>query len=190
MNRNRRLHASTPPHALAEVLFPADRIRDRVAELVDEICGDLTDDDLVLIGLLRGSFMFLADLVRGLYRHDLHPRIDFMMLGSYGDATDSSGLVEIHKDFSLDVHGADVLIIDDILDTGRTLSFARTHVANARPHSVRTCVLLDKPSRRALAVEADFRGFQVEDHFVVGYGLDFAGFYRDLPYIARLNLVH
>lgn len=144
-------------------------------------------EDLVLIGILRGSFMFLADLVRELYRHQIHARIDFITLASYGGGTQSSGQVQIRKDFTVDVTDSDVLLVDDILDTGRTLTFAASHVRARGAKSVTTCALLDKPARRVVPCQADFVGFTMSDAFVVGYGLDYNSFYRELPFIAELR---
>ena len=124
MKINRRLQEAVPSHHVNEIMIDESRIRARVDELVTEMVDDCRADDLVLVGILRGSFMFLADLVRALYLHGIHPRIDFMTLSSYGSGTESSGQVEVQKDLSVDVEGADVLVIDDILDTGRTLKFA------------------------------------------------------------------
>jgi hypoxanthine phosphoribosyltransferase len=173
------------PHRL-ENLIGEEEIGRRVDALVLDISRACRSDNLVMIGILRGSFMFLADLVRDLYRHELHPRIDFITLESYGSGTVSSGTVRLARDVSVDLRGADVLVVDDILDTGRTLSFARGHLEALGARSVRTCALLDKPSRRAVPFTADFVGFTVEDHFVVGYGLDYDNRYRELPYIARV----
>jgi hypoxanthine phosphoribosyltransferase len=141
----------------------------------------------VVIGILRGSFIFLADLVRELYVHGVRPRIDFMTLESRGAGVESTGSVLIRKDITVDVKGSDVLLVDDILDTGRTLRFARAHLAAKGARRVRIAVLLDKPSRRDVSLEADHVGFRVEDHFVVGYGLDYDSHYRELPYIAKVT---
>lgn len=175
------------PHHIEEVLFTAGEIQRRVRQLVDEMAEDCHSDDFVMIAILRGSFMFFADLVRELNRHDVHPRIDFTTLQSYGGGTESSGAVEVARDFSVDVAGADVFLVDDILDTGRTLSFARQHALESGAGSVKTCVLLDKPSRRVVPVTADHVGFEVPDYFVVGYGLDYDSYYRELPYISRVT---
>lgn len=142
-----------------------------------------------MIGVLRGSFMFLGDLVRDLYVHELHPRIDFMTLESYGSGMESSGTVQITKDVAVDVAGASILLVDDILDTGRTLTFARNHLLSKGAVEVKTCTLLDKPSRRVIPIEADFVGFEIPDEFVVGYGLDYDSYYRELPYIAKVELL-
>lgn len=177
------------PHHIREVLFTAEDIARRIDELVGLMAGDCRATDFVMIGILRGSFMFLADLVRSLYRRDIHPRIDFMTLESYGSGTESSGFVRVTKDITLDVHGAEVLLVDDILDTGRTLSFAQQRIRDRGAAEIQTCALLDKPSRRVVPFEADFVGFTVEDYFVVGYGLDYDGHYRELPYIAKVTFL-
>ena len=177
------------PHHIRDVLLTEAQIRQRIDELVCELAGSCRGDNVLLIGILRGSFMFLADLVRGLYRRDIHPRIDFITLESYGAGTESSGRVRVTKDITLDVRGAHVLLVDDILDTGRTLSFARRLIEERGAIAVRTCTLLDKPSRRVVPFRADHTGFTVEDYFVVGYGLDYDGHYRELPYIAKVTFL-
>jgi hypoxanthine phosphoribosyltransferase len=175
------------PHHIHDVLIPETDIEGRVAELAGEIGRDLDGRELVLIGILRGSFMFLADLVRSFHRHGIRTRIDFMILESYGSGTESSGTVRLSRDCSLDIAGHDVLLIDDILDTGRTLSFAVHHLVARGAGRVRTCVLLDKPSRRVVACKADYVGFPIPDVFVVGYGLDYDHYYRDLPWISKVT---
>ena len=176
------------PHHVNEVLISAKQIEQRVDELVQEMVHDCRAENFVMIGILRGSFMFLADLVRDLYHHGIRPRIDFITLESYeGAQTESSGTVKIAKDTSMDVKGADIMLIDDILDTGRTLSFATSHLLKKGAKSIKTCTLLDKPSRRIIPFHADFTGFKIEDNFVVGYGLDYDSYYRELPYIAKMT---
>lgn len=174
------------PHHLHEVLFTSDQIRQRVDALIGEIAGSCETENLVMLGILRGSFIFLADLVRGFAGHDLHPRIDFITLSSYGGDTESSGTVRICHDTDENLQGADVVIVDDILDSGRTLAFARELFLKRGARSVKTCVLLDKKTDRAVGIEADYTGFPVDDVFVVGYGLDYDNRYRELPYIAKL----
>jgi hypoxanthine phosphoribosyltransferase len=175
-------------HHIRDILLREEDLALRVKSLVGEMGPDCRAENFVMIGILRGSFMFLADLVRALYRHGVRPRIDFMTLESYGAGTESSGQVRIRKDFVVDVNGAHVLLVDDILDTGRTLSFAVQHVAGRGARVVRTCVLLDKPSRRVVPIQADYVGFEIEDHFVVGYGLDYDSHYRELPYLAKVTM--
>ena len=155
-----------------------------VGELVDRIAADFEGGELHVVGLLRGSFMFTADLVRLLYRHGIPLVIDFMTVGSYGAGTESAGEVALYRDVSVDLVGKQVLLVDDILDTGRTLSFASQHLAGCRPASLKTCVFLDKPSRRVVPFTADYVGFTVPDLFVVGYGLDYDGRYRELPHLS------
>jgi hypoxanthine phosphoribosyltransferase len=159
-----------------------------VEQLAREISKDLPSPAPLIIGLLTGSFIFVADLVRGLSRLSVQPQVDFMAVSHYGATTESSGLVTIGKDVTLDVSGQSVLLVDDILDTGRSLSLGRDHLAARGPMWLRTCVLLDKPSRRAVPIKADYVGFNVPDVWVIGYGLDAAGDGRALPYVAALEL--
>jgi len=159
----------------------------RVEQLAREIAKDLPVPDPLIIGLLTGSFIFIADLVRALARLNVESRIDFMAVSHYGSATESSGLVKIVKDVTLDVSGQSVLLVDDILDTGRSLSLARGRLEARGPSWLRTCVLLDKPSRRAVPINADYVGFEVPDVWVIGYGLDAAGKGRALPHVAAVE---
>ena len=159
----------------------------RVEQLAREIAKDLPVSDPLIIGLLTGSFIFIADLVRALARLNVESRIDFMAVSHYGSATESSGLVKIVKDVTLDVSGQSVLLVDDILDTGRSLSLARDRLAARSPMWLRTCVLLDKPSRRVVPIKADYVGFDVPDVWVIGYGLDAAGEGRALPYVGAVE---
>ncbi len=175
------------PHHIERVLFPADAIAGRVRDLASAIARSSSEPDICLIGILRGSFVFLADLIRCFHLHRLRPRLDFMLLQSYGRGTESSGEIRVLRDFDLDIRGRDTLIVDDILDTGRTLAFAADRARERGAARVRTCVLLDKPSRRAVPISADFAAFTCPDEFVVGYGLDYDSLYRDLPWIAAVT---
>ena len=177
------------PHHVREVLFTSEQIHQRVNTLIEELAGNREADNLVMLGILRGSFIFLADLVRGFATHNLHPRIDFITLSSYGSGTESSGTVRICHDTDEDLRGADVVIVDDILDSGRTLAFAKDLFLKRGARSVRTCVLLDKKANRAVNIGADYTGFAVDDVFVVGYGLDYDNRYRELPYIAKVTFL-
>ncbi|MCS6771834.1 MAG: hypoxanthine phosphoribosyltransferase [Kiritimatiellae bacterium] len=177
------------PHHIRDVLITAEQIAARVDELVVEMQAACRSENFVMIGILRGSFIFLADLARALYHHHVRPRIDFMTLESYGSGTESSGVVRVVKDVRMDVSGADVMLVDDILDTGRTLAFASRHLLDRGARSVKTVALLDKPSRRVIPFEADFVGFRVPDEFVVGYGLDYDSYYRELPYITKVTFI-
>lgn len=174
-------------HHVRTVLVGERRIAARVRKLAAEISRDHPEDPIVIIGILRGSFIFLADLVRALRRRGRRAVIDFMTLRSYGAGTRSSGRVRLAKGFSADVRGRRVLLVDDILDTGRTVEFARRHLLRRGAAGVRVCALLDKPAQRTRRVAADYIGFTVPDVFVVGYGLDYAGFHRDLPSIAQVT---
>lgn len=176
-------------HHTDDILVSAEDIRLRVHELVEEMAHACQSENLTFIGILRGSFMFLADLVRQLDELDIHPRIDFMTLSSRGSGVESTGEVIIRKDITVDVSGSDVIVVDDILDTGRTLSFAVAHLKQRGAARIYSCMLLDKPSRREVAIEADFVGFTIEDTFVVGYGLDYDSHYRELPYIAEVTFL-
>ena len=176
-----------PAYHVRNVLFGERRIAARVRRLVEEICADHPSDPIVMIGVLRGSFIFIADLVRALHRRGRCAVIDFVTIESYGAGTTSSGKLKMVKGYRVEVRGRDVLLVDDILDTGRTLEFARRHLLRRGARSVRICALLDKPSRRVRPIEADYVGFRVPDVFVVGYGLDYAGRHRELPYIARVE---
>ena len=140
-----------------------------------------------MVGILKGSFMFLADLMRSFHRHGIHPRIDFLTLSSYGSGTTSSGTVEIINEVREGIIDADVLLVDDILDTGRTLAFTKKLLLERGARTVQSCVLLDKQAHRAVEFEADYAGFPMDDHFVVGYGLDYDNLYRELPHIAKVS---
>ncbi len=178
------------PHHIHEVLFTSEQIQQRVQSMIGEIAGTCETGNLVMLGILRGSFIFLADLVRGFAQHNLHPRIDFITLSSYGAGTESSGTVRICHDTDEDLRGADVLIVDDILDSGRTLAFAKELFLQRGARSVRSCVLLDKKANRAIDMEADYAGFPIDDVFVVGYGLDYDSHYRELPHIAKVTFLN
>ncbi|TKJ41470.1 hypoxanthine phosphoribosyltransferase [candidate division LCP-89 bacterium B3_LCP] len=171
-----------------EPLLTETEIKVRMAEMVLEIARDLQHEELTVIGILRGSFMFMADLVRLLYVNDIHPLIDFVFVTSY-EGTESTGHLNLLRDMSLDVKDRKVLIVDDILDTGRTLKFTKEYIIEREAMEVSTCVLLDKPSRRTVPINADYVGFSINDVFVVGYGLDYNGRYRDLPYLGVIDCV-
>ena len=175
-------------HILNEkVIISEETIKKRIAKMVLNIARDFKGEDLVVIGILKGSFIFLADLIRLMYIHELQPQIDFMILSSYGSSTSPSTMVKIERDLSVDIEGKSALVVDDILDTGRTMLYVKERLKWLEPKMVKTCVLLNKPARRKVKVEADYIGFEVEDKFVVGYGLDYNGFYREIPYIAVIE---
>lgn len=168
-----------------EVVFSPEEIARRIDALAREIAAAELENALV-VPVLTGSFVFSADLLRALNRAGVTPEVDFLSLASYRRATVSSGSVDILRDLELEVSGRDVLLIDDILDTGRTLAFAKDLVAARGARRIVTCVLLNKRVRRAVAIEADFVAFECPPVFVVGYGMDLAHRYRELPYVGRI----
>ncbi len=169
------------------VLYSAEEIKERVATLAREIALKLPPD-LMIVSLLKGSFVFTADLIRELYKIGLHPQIDFMTLSSYGTGTKSVRSITINRDLTEEVSGKHVLILDDILESGRTLHFARNLIIERGALSSRIVVLLEKPGKREIEINADFVGFTIPDKFVVGYGLDYANYYRELPYVGVLDI--
>lgn len=168
-----------------EPIFAAAAIEARLETLAGDIARAVPAN-LLVIAVLKGSFVFAADLIRALNRAGLAPEVDFLTLSSYRKARTSSGQVAILRDLDLDVQGRDVLIIDDVLDSGRTLAFAKDLLAARGANSIRTCVLLDKQASRAVSIEADYVAFTCPDVFVVGYGMDVAHRYRELPFVGRI----
>ena len=168
-----------------EILFTEQQLKDRVAQLGKEISRDYAGKEpVLLVSVLRGSYIFMADLSRAM---DIPVQIDFMSVSSYGKGTSTSGQVEIKKDLSDSIEGVHVIVVEDILDSGNTLSYL-LHVLLARhPASISLCTLLDKPERREKPIHADYVGFTVPNAFIVGYGLDYAEKYRNLPYIGILK---
>ena len=169
---------------IERILLPQAQIHQRVAELGAEIDRDYAGKEPLLVSVLRGSFIFMADLVRSI---TLPCTVDFMAVSSYGKGTSSSGQVKIVKDLSESIEGKDLLVVEDILDSGNTLYYLLQLLQARHPASVRLCTLLDKPSRRVKPVKVDYTGFSIPDEFVVGYGLDYAERYRNLPYIGVLR---
>ena len=168
-----------------EVVFAAETIAQRIDQMARSIaCTRL--HRLLVVAVLKGSFVFAADLIRAMHRAGLAPEVDFLSLASYREATRSSGRVDILRDIETDVTGRNVLIIDDILESGRTLAFAKKHIAERGAARVLTCVLLNKAVERAAPIEADFTVFECPDVFVVGYGMDLAHRYRELPFVGRI----
>jgi hypoxanthine phosphoribosyltransferase len=165
-----------------DILFGESEIAERVESLAGEIAR-AQGGELLIVVILKGSFVFAADLIRALDRAGVKPQVDFMTLSSYGVGTRSSGVVRLTRDLSEEVEGRHILIVDDILESGRTLAAARDMMLDRGAASVMTCLLLDKAEIRVLPIEADFKGFVIDDQFVVGYGLDLAHRFRGLPYI-------
>ena len=166
-------------YEVGKVLLSKEEISRRVAALGEEISRDYTGQELVVVGVLKGAVLFLADLVRKVDSKVLL-HFDFISVSSYGSSTVSSGIVKINKDLDIDIKGKHVLIVEDIIDTGLTLSYLIKLFEEREPLSVKTCVLLDKPERRKAEVCVDYRGFEIPDEFVVGYGLDYAERWRNL----------
>lgn len=160
-----------------------------IARRVDEVAKDIAAanlEPLLVIAVLKGSFVFAADLIRALHRVGMRPEVDFMTLSSYRKNRVSRGSIDILRDVEMDVGGRNVLIVDDVLDSGRTLAFAKDLISARGARSIKTCVLLAKNKRRAVDVEADFRAFDCPETFVVGYGMDVAHRFRELPFVGRL----
>ncbi len=166
------------------ILISEEEINNKVSELAAQISRDYENKNPVFIGILKGSFVFMADLMR---KVNIYCDIDFMAVSSYGNKSASTGAVKINKDLSQDIEGRDVVIIEDILDSGLTLSYLKKYLMNRNPNSIKICTLLDKPARRVADIKADYFGFDIPDAFVVGYGLDYAERYRNLPYIGVLK---
>lgn len=166
------------------VLLSEDEIREKVRELGGKITADYKNSNLMLVTVLKGAVVFLADLMRQI---DVPAEIDFMVVSSYGSGVKSSGVVKIVKDLDVPLAGKDILIVEDILDSGLTLSYIKELLESRGPRSIRIATLLDKPSRRKVDLQADYIGFSVPDEFVIGYGLDYDEKYRNLPYIGILK---
>jgi hypoxanthine phosphoribosyltransferase len=167
-----------------EILVTAQSIQARTRELGRQISQDYAGQDLLLVCVLKGAIAFLADLMRQI---TIPHEIDFMAISSYGASTESSGVVRILKDLDTNIQGRNVLIVEDIVDTGRTLNYISQNLRTRNPKSLRICTLLNKPSRREIDIPLDYVGFEIPNKFVIGYGLDFAEIYRSLPFIGVLK---
>lgn len=166
------------------VLVDEESIRKRVAELGEQLSRDYAGKEVVLLCILKGASVFFTDLARAL---DLHIKMEFMSISSYGDSQETSGVVRITKDMDSSIEGKDVIIAEDIMDSGLTLSHLKKVLSARNPNSLKICTLLDKPSRRICDLQPDYCGFTIPNEFVVGYGLDYAGKYRNLPYVGVLK---
>jgi hypoxanthine phosphoribosyltransferase len=171
-------------HRVGEILVQRDELEHRVRELAEEIWRDYEGKDLILIGVLKGAVFFLSDLMRHL---DVNVEVDFMAVSSYGASTDSSGVVRILKDLDAVIEGRHVLIVEDIVDSGLTLSYLFRMLRARNPASLEVCALLTKPERREIEMPIRYIGFEIPNRFAIGYGLDFAERYRNLPYVAVLE---
>jgi hypoxanthine phosphoribosyltransferase len=170
--------------AVGEILIDEETLEARVAELGAEISNDYGGRDLLLIGVLKGAVFFMADLMR---RLTIPCEVDFMAISSYGVSTDSSGVVRILKDLDINIEGRHVLVVEDIIDSGLTLSYLMRNLESREPASLEICALLTKPERREIDVPVRYVGFEIPNRFVIGYGLDFGERYRNLPYVAVLS---
>jgi hypoxanthine phosphoribosyltransferase len=171
-------------HGVAEILIDEETLQSRIEELGTEISIDYEGRDLLLVGVLKGAVFFMADLMR---RLTVPCEIDFMAISSYGATTDSSGVVRILKDLDINISGRDVLVVEDIIDSGLTLSYLMRNLRARKPATLEICTLLTKPERREIDVPVRYTGFEIPNRFVIGYGLDFAERYRNLPYIGVLH---
>jgi hypoxanthine phosphoribosyltransferase len=169
---------------VAEILIEEERLQARVGELGAEISADYEGRDLLLVGVLKGAVFFMADLMRAI---SVPCEIDFMAISSYGGASDSSGVVRILKDLDINIEGRHVLVVEDIIDSGLTLSYLVRNLESREPASLSVCSLLTKPERREIEVDVRYVGFEIPNRFVIGYGLDFAEHYRNLPYVGVLD---
>lgn len=170
---------------VAKILITREQLQARIAELGTAISRDYADKDLILVCVLKGGVLFLSDLARAIH---IPHAIDFMAISSYGGArTESSGVVRILMDLNASIQGRDVLIVEDIIDTGRTLAYITENLRTRNPASLKICALLNKPSRREVDVPLDYVGFDIPNEFVIGYGLDYAEVYRNLPFIGVLK---
>src|ERR671927_352929 len=170
--------------SIGEILVQADELQHRIRELGAEISRDYADRDLLLIGVLKGAVFFMADLMRQI---EVPCEVDFMAISSYGAGIDSSGVVRILKDLDTSIEDRNVLVVEDIVDSGLTLSYLLRNLEARRPASLEVCALLTKPERRRNDVACRYVGFEIPDRFAIGYGLDYAERYRNLPYVAVLR---
>jgi len=169
---------------IGEILVQPDQLKERVRALGEAVSAEYAECDLLLIGVLKGAVFFLADLMRHI---DIPCEVDFMAVSSYGSATDSSGVVRILKDLDTPIEGRNVLIVEDIVDSGLTLQYLMRTLEARNPASIEVCALLTKPERRKVETPARYVGFEIPDKFAIGYGLDYAERYRNLPYVATLT---
>jgi hypoxanthine phosphoribosyltransferase len=171
-------------YRIKEIMLPAAKIKQRVKEIAEEIENDLVNEEIVLIVVLKGSFVFAADLIREM-KSDI--KVDFISVSSYSDQTETTGKVKLIKDLDANITNRNVVVVEDIIDSGLTLHFLRDHLKMHKPKEIKICTLLDKPERRRVDLPVDYVGFVIPDEFIVGYGIDYAQKYRNLPYIATVE---
>lgn len=169
---------------IGTVLYSQEEIWERAKKIAKQISKDYADEEVILIGTLKGAILWMSDIMKNL---SIDTKIDFIVASSYGSGTTSTGIVKITKDIETNIYEKNILIIEDVVDTGTTLKFLKKHFADMKPKSIKICTLLDKPTGRKVDLEADYIGFTVGDLFIVGYGLDYDQKYRNLPYISYLG---
>lgn len=169
---------------IQEILLSEDQLKEKISELGRQISEDYKGKDLILLGILKGSVMFMSDLLKSI---TIPCKMDFMAVSSYGDSTESSGIVKIIKDLDFEIKGKHILIVEDIIDSGITLKYLMKYLGARNPETLEIACLLNKPERRKEDIDVKYLGYDVEDHFLVGYGLDYAECYRNLPYIGILK---
>ncbi len=169
---------------LGQVMITEEQLKNRIKELGEAISADYQGEEILIVGILKGAVLFMSDLIREI---TADTKIDFMAVTSYGASTKSSGVVRILKDLDTGIEDLNVIIVEDIIDSGITLNYLREYLLGRKPKSLKICTLLDKPERREADIKADYIGFEVENKFIVGYGLDFDERYRNLPYITCLE---
>ena len=169
---------------MKEILISKEQLQEKVKELAEEVSRDYADKDLMIVSVLKGGVVFTTDLIKEI---TVPLSIDFMAISSYGVSTSTSGVVRILKDLETNIEGKDILIVEDIIDSGLTLKYLKELLISRGPRSVRICTILNKPARRKVDVEVEYKGFDIPDEFVVGYGLDYAEKYRNLPFVAILK---
>jgi len=167
------------------ILISEEKVQKRVLEIAEQISKDFEGEDVTLVCILKGAVMFMVDLARKISRN---VEFDFMDVSSYGDRTESSGNIKINKDLQNPIEGKNIIIVEDIIDSGRTLNYLYRYLKDKKPASLKICTLLDKPERRVFDIKVDYTGFTIPDEFIVGYGLDYAEKYRNLPYIGILKI--
>ena len=166
------------------ILFREDVLANRIHELGEEITKDFIGEEVMLVGILKGASVFLADLIRQI---NLNVYVDYMVVSSYGNSAETSGVVRIVKDLEDNIEGKNIIIVEDIIDTGLTLEYLRQNLLSRNPKSLKICTLLDKPARRVREINIDYKGFEVPDEFIIGFGIDYAEKYRNLPFVGLLK---
>lgn len=169
---------------IESILIDEDKLAKRIKEIGQEISEDFAGEEIMLVGILKGASVFMSDLIRQI---SLPVYIDYMVVSSYGNSAETSGVVRIIKDLEDNIDGKNIIIVEDIIDTGLTLSYLKQNLLSRNPKTLKICTLLDKPARREKEIDIDYRGFEVPDEFIIGYGIDYAEKYRNLPFVGLLK---